>query len=664
MSLTDMSKQKWFGRVLIRLGFSTNKESGFDWSDKNLIKKFLKQENLTIGDFNNILKWEAATQVARENALKFWKKENLTHIPPVGKYWSYGYTVNLDKYTTEISQFDPTEYGEVELLGYQNELELMRLALARENQNNVLLFGDAGVGKRSIIHYLAKLIKRENVDSELIDKRVMLIDIGDVVSSIVNKGGNAEHALHSIFQEAARADNVILAINQIGKYLGTQKGSSSINIAAIINEYLALPSFQVIVTSSRSSYHKIAREHEHILKNFESIEVKEPSEENTLKILLQKFEQEERSQVFFTYSALKEIISKSAQLGTVSPLPERAIDLAAEALMYIQKHDIEIVTPEIISVILSLKTGVEHGEIKKDERDKLLNLEEVLHQRVIGQEGAISQVSDAIRRMRAGVRDEKKPVGSFLFLGPTGVGKTETAKALAEAYYGHEKKMIRFDMSEYQAPMSINRLIGSASENRPGLLTSKVREHPFSLILLDELEKAHPDILNLFLQVLDEGFLTDAFGKRVSFRGNIIIATSNAGAPLIKKAIEQGRTANEVRKALIDHIVERGIYRIEFLNRFDDVIFFKSLTSEQLRKVVALMLNNFARDLSENKNISIKFQPGAVDEIIKKGYDPVFGARSVRRYISDRIEDLIARKIIAEETKRGDKLVIGEEELK
>jgi ATP-dependent Clp protease ATP-binding subunit ClpC len=345
------------------------------------------------------------------------------------------------------------------------------------------------------------------------------------------------------------------------------------------------------------------------------------------------------------------------------PFPQKAIDILTEVLIYTKQKREKIVLPEYVDKIISERTEVPIGEIQEDEKKKLLELEQRIHQRVVDQEEGIRVISQAMRRARTGIKNRKRPIGSFLFLGPTGVGKTETSKALAEVYFGSDTKMIRLDMSEYQEISTINRLIGSAEKNEPGLLTKAVLDSPFSVILLDEIEKAHPNILNLFLQVLDEGFLTDAFGRKINFSESIIIGTSNAGAELIRQCVKQGRNLQTFKDDLIDYLMKQGIFRAELLNRFDATIVFKPLTHEHLIKIAVLMINDLTKRLLDGTGVRLVVSPELIEKIVRIGYKPEFGARPMRRVIQDEIESRVAKMILEQDLKRGDFVKIEPNEI-
>jgi len=653
MSMDKISKEPWFERVCLRLGKTkeTIHEKVFD--NFGEFKLLLEAQGLTSEDFDHLLKWEIAVERKRENQKKFWRKEHLRKIKPIGRGWKYAYTNTLDRFSMDLTRWDPTEYRDADLIGRKNEFEVLKLVLKRPEQNNVLLIGNPGIGRKSLVHYLARLIRNRESDSFFNDQRIVHLDLGSAIAHASKNGDNMEHFLHRLFQEAIYAGNIILYIEGIENFLGKERSAFRPDISSILEEYLSIATFQIIATSTLKEFHRIIERHEDLAKYFESIELTELTEAESIEVLLKKHERLEENFPVFTYSSLKEIVKDSGRYFGAAPLPERALDLAEEVVVFWEQSGHGMVTTETVNDFVALKTGVHFGKVDKDEREKLLNLETVLHQRVIGQDEAIDQVAQAVRKMRSGIGNPQKPAGSFLFLGPTGVGKTETAKALAEAYFGDEEKMIRFDMSEYQSPYSLDRLIGSEQSGEPGQLTSKVKDKPFALLLLDEIEKAYSRVLDVFLQILDEGFVTDALGERINFRNMIIIATSNAGSFLIKKMIEEGKSDAEIKEALINFITENNIFRLEFLNRFDNIIFFKTLVDQELKSVVHLVLDRFAKKLKEEKNIEVTFGSGVVEKIIEIGYNPIFGARSINRFVADRIEDVVARKIIAGELING-----------
>ena len=318
--------------------------------------------------------------------------------------------------------------------------------------------------------------------------------------------------------------------------------------------------------------------------------------------------------------------------------------------------------PSHIATIVSEKSEVPVGELKGGEKEKLLNLEAIIHKRIINQEEAVNQIATALRRARTELNRKSGPMGSFLFLGPTGVGKTETSKALADTYFKGEEKMIRLDMSEFQSISDIARLLGGKEKNQ-GLLTMPVREKPFSLILLDELEKAHHNILNLFLQVLDEGFVTDGYGRRVDFSNTIIIATSNAGAEIIRQDIQEDKTMDMVKEDLLDYLFKLGTFRPEFINRFDGVVIFKPLTKENLMGIASLMLDKLRVNL-QDKGIKLEINTELRQKIVELSYNPAFGAREMNRVIQEKIENVLAQALLSNELKRGSKVEINPKDFK
>jgi ATP-dependent Clp protease ATP-binding subunit ClpC len=428
-------------------------------------------------------------------------------------------------------------------------------------------------------------------------------------------------------------------------------------MAGIIVPYLRLPNFQIICITNYEGLHKNVEKNTSVLSLFEKIEVPEISADETLMVLESLVPVlEKKYKVFISFPALRDIIYLTDRYLSSLTFPEKAIKVLDEVVAYVGVSTKEkIVLPKHVEKIITEKTEVPVGEINQKEKEVLLNLEKLIHQRIINQEEAVSDVSAAMRRARSEVTIRKGPIGCFLFLGPTGVGKTETSKALAQFYFGSEKTMIRLDMSEFQDTKDIPRLIGSINEM--GILVNQVRENPFSLILLDEIEKSHPNILNLFLQVLDEGYLTDGFGKKVDFKNTIIIATSNAGYQIILEAIKQASEWSGVKQKLIDYLFKQRTFRPEFLNRFDAVVVFKPLNKANLLDISELMLAQLKKNLSE-KGIDFVANEALKEKIVELGYNPIFGAREMRRVVQDKVENILAQALLSDKIYRGSKVEV------
>ncbi len=421
--------------------------------------------------------------------------------------------------------------------------------------------------------------------------------------------------------------------------------------------YLPLSTFQIIAITTYQGLHKIVERNPSLLNLFEKVEVSEISEKETLEFLenyVPFFEKKYKR--FISYKALREILRMSSRYLTQTPFPEKALRLLDEAMSFLSLYTKDAVLESWhIKKVVSEKIEIPLEELERKEKEVLLNLEKLIHQRIIDQEEAVKEVSSALRRARAEVQLRAGPIGSFLFLGPTGVGKTETSKALAAIYFGKESRMIRLDMSEFQNLEDIKRLIGQAGQE--GLLTTPVRENPFSLVLLDEIEKAHPNILNLFLQVLDEGWVTDGLGRKIDFRNTIIIATSNAGAEVIREDIAKDKKLDIIKEDLLDYLLKKRIFRPEFINRFDAVVVFKPLSRENLLDIAQLMLKKLAENLRD-KGIEFEITQELKEKIVELGYSPEFGARQMRRVIQDKVENVLANAILSGKLKRGNKVKV------
>lgn len=651
--------QDWFARVWQRIGKDPSAIDMQSLTDPSALKNFLRDCDITPNEFEKLIVFEAEYQAEKEEKKKFWDKKNLYDTSAIGGNWSYAYTVHLDQFSTDLSEGDPTEYKNSKLIGRSEELEMLELILSRSSQNSALIIGEAGIGKRILVHSLAEKIRKRISQPYLLEKRILEVNLGEVFSGMTEKG-QIEDVLRSIFLEAAYAGNIILVIDNLGQFLSSNPQNPGENISAVLEEFLTAPTFQVIGLVNTAEFHENIEKKEALTKYFEKIQLKEMNSEQALAVLLDELEKVEQGKVIFTYQGLQEIVKLSERYLTDSPFPEKALDLLEETLLFWSQSSMEqYISPQTVAEVVSKKIKVPLGDMQEEEKEKLINLEKILHQRIIGQDFAIKQIAETMRRARVGMASTTKPIGSFLFLGPTGVGKTESAKSLAEAYFGDEKRMIRLDMSEYQGVESLNRLLGSVEINMTGQLINKVKENPYALLLLDEIEKAHPSVLDLFLQILDEGWVTDAFGKKINFRNLIIIATSNAGSNFIKDSVESGMDAQEIQSKLLDFVIRENIFRPEFLNRFEGVIFFHPLSREEIFKVAELQLLRYSIQLRRVENIDIQFDPEIINFVVEKGYDQKFGARSIDRFIQDRIGDKVVKKLINQEVRKGDQLIFS-----
>jgi len=623
-------------------------------------RRILVENNLKAEDIENLTLWLENIEEKIKQRKRFWEYENLAKRGTLAKNWTAGYTITLDRYSFDLT--DSIRKKGLEFIGHKEAIELMERTLALGEINNVLLVGEPGSGKRSMIYALAQKSLLGKSLPELNYKRVVELDMPALLAQL-ESSEEVESVLDKIFQEVLSAGNIILLIDEFHNYIGQGARPGVIDISGIISPYLRLSQFQIISITTYEGLHRYIEKNSSILSLFEKVEVSGISKKETLTLLeYLTFTLEKKHKVFISYPALSQIISLTDRYFPSFPFPEKAIDVLDAAAVYVASLRKEKkVLPKHIARIITEKTEIPVGEIASEEKEALLNLEDLIHQRIINQEEAVREVSTALRRARSEITIRKGPMGCFLFLGPTGVGKTETSKALAENYFGSEDKMIRLDMSEFQDIKDIPRLIGSEKET--GLLTSLVRESPFSLILLDEIEKAHPNILNLFLQVLDEGHLTDGFGRKINFKNTIIIATSNAGYQVILKAIKEKTNWSMIKQELLDFLFQNGIFRPEFINRFDAMVVFQPLSKENLLDIAELMLSGLKKNLEE-KGIGFVITRELKEKIVELGYNPTFGAREMRRVIQDKIENVLAEALLSGELKRGQKIGIDPTEFK
>ena len=620
-----------------------------------VFKKILIENKLKAKDIENLTSWLEFLEREAGERKKWWEYKNLIKKGSLGREFAAGYTVTLDQYSVDWSEI-LRKRRFLPVFGHKSELKRIERILSRSEINNVLLVGKPGTGKKAIVSQFAqKSLFGESLPN-LNYKRIVELDLPTLISQI-ESFERVEAILDKIFKETVTAGNVVLVIPDIHNYIGGEAKPGVIDISGVLSSYLHLSQFQIIGTTNYVGLHENIEKKPSILNLFEKVVVSEISPSEALIVLESLVPAlEKKYKRFISYLALRDIINYSDRYLPALPFPKKAQDVLDEAIILLQRSGEKVLMPVHITKVISEKSKIPIGEVEVKERGILLNLEKLIHERIINQDLAVKEVSAALRRARAEIKTRKGPMGSFLFLGPTGVGKTETSKALAEIYFGSEKKTLRFDMSEFQQIKDISRLIGTSDET--GILTTKVRENPFALILLDEIEKAHPDILNLFLQVLDEGHLTDGLGRKVDFKHTIIIATSNAGYQIILESIAKKVEWSLVKKNLLDYLFEKGTFRPEFINRFDGTIVFNPLSRENLLDISQIQLQKLKDNLLK-KDIELIITDSLKEKIVKLSYNPRFGAREMKRVIQNKIENVLAKALLGGEIKRGDRIEIN-----
>ena len=622
----------------------------FDYSDE--FRQFILSQDLDKDDLEELAEWYEHIWSFWREFRKFWSLDNLLRQPPMGKDWIFGYAGHLTAFATNLTDKLKFTRPVMQLVTRKTEIEQIEQILSRSGENNVLLVGEEGVGKEKIIFDFAELIARGQALPQLNYKKIFDLNLS-LVAGAAKDITDVQNILVTIFNEASRAGNIILVLKDFHNFIGEIGGMGRIDVSEILVPYLKSSNIQLIATTNPVSFHKFIEGRSELMDVFERINISEPSASQMLRIIEEAVPiLESRHGVFITYGAIKEIVGGADKFIRSAPFPEKAFDLLFEVVSYVVAQKERIVDKNRVDEVISRKTSVPLGPIAGQEKEKLSHLEEIMHKELVGQERAVEVVASTMRRLRTGLSKQGKPAGVFLFVGPTGVGKTLTAKILAKTYFGSSERMLRFDMSEYQNPESIDRFIGSTKTNESGQFATLVRDNPFSLILLDEIEKADKNILNIFLQVFDEGRLTDVFGRKINFEQNIIIATSNAGADLIRDFVNQGLDPSMEKEKVVDVLIKGGYFRPELVNRFDEIVIFHPLSQEQVGQITGLLLESLAIRLKEQGYL-LKPTQEIADYVAKAGFDPQFGARPMERVIRDKVESAIAKKILDGSIKKG-----------
>lgn len=537
------------------------------------------------------------------------------------------------------------------LIGHQKELQAIINNLIQGD--NVLLIGEEGLGKEAIILHLAWLIQNELVPKELLDYRLVKLDLSLVYSQHKE---NFLPILTKIVQDVLDSGYIILYF----PYFEGIVLEKDVDVFQILGEILRTRSIPVIATMTRIGYEKSLTKVD-LNQFFEKIEVEEMNEEEAIFLLtLKSILWEKKEKIIITPQSIAIAVFLAKKFLKEKPLPGSAEDLLLEGVSLAKKFKGKVLTKEAIQEIVFEKTKIPVKEIGFEEKEKLLNLENLLHQRIVDQDEALREIARVLKIYRAGLEKKKGPIGAFLFVGPTGVGKTETAKALAKIYYGSEKNMIRLDMVEFQNQEDLDKLIGSKDGQILGRLTEPVRQNPYSLILLDEFEKTHPTILKIFLPIFDEGFIKDALGREVDFTNSLIICTSNAYSEDIKEGLEKGLEFDKIVDSLKSKLSQ--IFSVELLNRFDQVVVYKPLGENELLKIAEIMINDLKAEVLLKQGIDLEVSLKALKEIVRLGTDPIYGARPLQRKINEIIKSEIANLILANKLSRGKKIFVDFEE--
>jgi len=608
--------------------------------------------------FMGALRWVVGSVHQEKRAAQWWSKDNLSRTKGIGREWSYGHAFLLQKFARDIRTSAVFSTLSANTPFALEKITQIEASLARAKEANVLLIGEAGVGKIDLIMAVQRRMQTGKSLDAIGGQQMIVLDTNRLFATHNDKQ-SLELTLLGIFDEAVQSGNIIIVIENLSVFM-REAESMGIYIPELIDRYLSAPNIHLVGTDTPGAYHTYLETKGGFVRRFSEILIDAPDLSATTRVLQNiALQHEAKYQTFFTYPSLQALTVASDRYIVEGVLPDKAIALLIDVASAAKQQGLTFITGDFVYSVVSDKTGVPAGPISDSERDILLNLEDKLHQQVIGQEHALSAIARTMRRARAGIQSADKPIGSFLFLGPTGVGKTETAKALANVFFGGEDKLERIDMSEFSGADAVSKLIGDGES--AGALPTLLREHPYSVILLDEFEKANQSVHDIFLQVLDEGIFTDSRGTKVNARNTIIIATSNAGSQLILNTVQQRKELSTLSAEIISSIIKAGIYRPELINRFDSTIIFEPLSIPQQTEVASMMLDGLYQRVKE-RGYQLTVGTDLLNALVQKGYSPEFGARPMQRVLQDVIEEKIAQKIISGSVQKGDtiKLVLAD----
>lgn len=619
------------------------------------LQELLDSLGFPFNHVSHVAEWVLLHSKLKEDHDRFVQLARLKPKSVMNRAMTARQTSLLDRFSEDLTLLARQGYLSP-MIGNSKVMDELMRGL-ESGQQGVVLVGESGAGKAAVVEQLARQMVEENVPEILFDKRLVSVNLAQVVAA--GDPGLAAERLLAMLHEVAMSGNIVLALYGIEALTGA--GSGPMDLAETLASEMDKGYCLLVATSTPRAWTQFL-ENRSLGKKMVKVAVPAADAAQTIRVLMAKSGSiEYKNHVFFSYAALEKATSLALRyLHDVAP-PLNALNVIREAavLAHKERGDRTFVTAEDVSRIVHDKTNIPVEMVTEAESERLLNLEDRMHGRIVGQDEAVVAVARAIRRARADLREGKRPIANFLFLGPTGVGKTECAKTLGQEYFGDENAMVRLDMSEYQDKSSVARMIGLPGDERGGLLTEAVRKKPFTIVLLDEIEKAHPDILTLFLQVMDDGRLTDGVGRTVDFTNTIVIMTSNAGTSYIQSAVSEGVSMERIKTALLEQEL-KGVFRPEFLNRFDGIIVFKPLTRDEVVQIAWLMLNRLGRNL-EVKGINFRVEDRAVEELAEAGFDPAFGARPLRRVIQERVETPLADLLLQNQAARRDTIVLNDD---
>lgn len=630
----------------------SSKHEGFKDIISDFVKKkvwredYLKKKGLTGKDMELVAAWWDGM---RREASGISQQDFLSR-PGVGLELLYGYTPTLNQYSVDLSL--PQDFSH-RLIGRQQVVSQMERALT--SGNSVVLVGQPGVGKKTVVLEFAHRAVQGRLGPKMAYRRILELDYNSLLSASIDVN-QKKTQLSQILAEAAYAGNVILMIRDIQRL--TNSEVEGYDFTDVFEEYMEGKELKIIAVSIPSDYERFISPNMRLRKHLKEVEVVPPTKEEAMEILVEAARNwEYKKNITIQIPALRNILEGSDKFITEVPFPEKALELLDAVVYFCDQEGKTVASTDEAEKVLAEKTGVPLARLTESEKKKLSRLEEIIHERLVDQEAAVDLIAKSLRGRTAGVKGEDRPIGTFLFLGPTGVGKTETAKVLARVYYGNEEKILRFDMAEYAGKEGLERLIGSVSDNLPGRLTTAIKNDPASLLLLDEFEKASPAIYNLFLPLLDEGEITDAFGKKINCRHLFVVATSNAAAEKIRQLITEGVKGDELQKTVVNFVLEQGLFTPEFINRFDGVVVYEPLGKAELVKIARLMFDDLKKEM-EKKNIYLSAGEDVITKLAEEGFEPAFGARPMRRIIDLVLGDLIGKAILSGDISSGSRIKI------